>query len=673
MASPTKMLTRSPLKETDANMKQQNALQSSKKRLLEHTLLNEDIHYANNNNKNVHQLDQQHVNDQQQPSLKKRPKIERDRSIEGAVLVSKNAALKNIEPKVTPKELLEWQSNWKKIMKRDSKIYFDITEEVETTKVQKRALDKRQELLKRGFLSLGARITLFFDNSVTIVITRRSIDTIHLQNENDILKRAKKSYMKVWGYEKAIRFLSNLDVDLNDIMKLKTPTVATPTLSNLLQNEKLYGPNDRDPRTKRDDTHYFKYPHMYMYDLWQIWSPIITLEWKPQELSNKNELPYPILKIGSFGRCPFVGDRNCDETSYRRVVKRYNRDKANKRFAMKLRQLYQRHAEPYRITQEELIFIPHDCDDSKQSYERWQETKRLLTIEENDSANIEPENVYPVEKENSINSAAVLNETNVTNISESNNRVVPALSAAGNYNASLQINKNANPIASNKFVVYKGPPTPQLKRPVLASFTRQDTEDLFHDDLCSSKRQSRANYEIKASGVHQSNDVATSFGNGLGPTKASVMSKNIKTLSRLVVDRKLGTSKVRKSNSITNTHMNSLGSHNDDNRRTNESLVEITNTVFKDITSINQKETELNSKVNETALNTNSVNHIAKESSKLTAPIRPLKNSGYCENCRVKYASLDQHILSEKHMSFADNILNFEAIDSLIDILKFQF
>lgn len=49
-----------------------------------------------------------------------------------------------------------------------------------------------------------------------------------------------------------------------------------------------------------------------------------------------------------------------------------------------------------------------------------------------------------------------------------------------------------------------------------------------------------------------------------------------------------------------------------------------------------------------------------------------VKNSGYCENCRVKYESLEQHIVSEKHLSFAENDLNFEAIDSLIENLRFQ-
>ena len=43
--------------------------------------------------------------------------------------------------------------------------------------------------------------------------------------------------------------------------------------------------------------------------------------------------------------------------------------------------------------------------------------------------------------------------------------------------------------------------------------------------------------------------------------------------------------------------------------------------------------------------------------------------SGYCENCRVKYECLAHHINSEKHQHFAHDDINFEAIDSLIEKL----
>lgn len=644
MASPTKTVIRSPLKETDSNLRQPS-------------LSNNQLTMTNSLAKRTH--DKLESKDQASTDcIKKRPRVERGRSIEGAVLVSKTAALKNVEAKLSPKDLSDWQNNWRKILRRDSKIYFDTTEEIDDLRHNKRTIDKKRDLLKRGFLSLNAEITQFFDTSVTIVITARSTDNIHYYPEHDVLFRAKQNYMKVWNFEKATRFLTNLDVDLNNIMKNKTPTIATPTLSNLLQNEKLYGPTDRDPRTKRDDIHYFKYPHVYMYDLWQTWSPIIILEWKPQELIDLNNLPYPSLKIGSFGRCPFIGDRNCDELSYSRVIKRYRRDKVNKKYALKLRQLYLYGARPQFIDDSQYFIIPHRSMDSKKMYEKWQNTNKPVNVstsnehsaiqelQQNEQQTLSPKEpaqqkpkLHSYQLDNNVSNTGAVSGTSLVR-EQSNDQLTPSLVT--------------NTSQSLKGQVWKEPLTPKLKHPPLASFNRQETED-FLDDLCSTKKPSRVPFEIKASGVHQSNDVATSFGNGLGPTKASVMSKNIRTLNRLVVDRKLGTS---------------------NNKRVTNSNPNTSKTKSEQIKTVHGK----NEKKNNTSLNTHSIESTKSNQSinieKVKAPVtvaQEVKNSGYCENCRVKYESLNEHILSDKHMSFASNDTNFDAIDCLIEKLNFQF
>ncbi|CCD22709.1 protein serine/threonine kinase activating protein DBF4 NDAI_0A05540 [Naumovozyma dairenensis CBS 421] len=566
MVSPAKLICRSPLKETDANLKQTliappkipstNDIASTKKRSLE-------------------RLEQQELE-------RKRLKVERARSIEGAVQVNKAKVIKKVENKVTDEELAEWQKNWRKIMKRDSKIYFDPTDDVDISKVGRSKLLKKMELLKKAFCSLDAEITSFFDSTVTIVITRRSTDNLQILNEQDLLRRAKRNYMKVWGYDKAVRFLRNLDIDIDNLQSNKEALMATPTLSNLLHNEKLYGPSDRDPKTRRDDVHYFKYSHVYMYDSWQLWAPIVILEWKPQDLAKLDELPYPTLKMGTFGRCPFIGDRNCDELSYKRTIKRYNRDKINKKYALVLRQLYQHHAIPV-IEDKPLISLSHNSLDSKRLFEKWQ---RKLT----------------------------------TQISEP---------------------QEEKKLSNNKTNTWKEPSRtiPMLKHPAAVLLSRQETEE-FPDDLCSTKRQSRITYEIKASGVNQSNDAATSFGNGLGPTRATVMSKNLQTLNKLVVDRKLGTRKHAQNSTKTTPIVGTPLSNQVKNEKSMDELGTATGPVDK-VEPIPKKE--------------------------------PVRNSGYCENCKVKYDELEHHIVSEKHLAFAQNDLNFESIDCLIEKLQFQF
>lgn len=609
------MTARSPLKETDANLRQprlnlttedENAASANKKRALEKL-------------------------ESQQHLQRKKQRVERTRSIEGAVQVGRNAALKNVEHKVTPKELLEWQNNWRKIMRRESRIYFDTTDESKCSKILKNRLDKHRELLKKGFLSLGAQITQFFDSSVTIVITRRSVGNLKALPDTDVLGRASKNYMKIWGYEKATRFLKNLDVDWELLEKSKTTSLLEPTLSNLLQNEKLYGPTDRDPRTRRDDIHYFKFAHVYMYDLWQTWAPIIVLEWKPQDLADPKRVPYPVLKMGTFGRCPFIGDGSCDETSYRRVVRRLTRDKANKKYALRLRLLYQHHAMPS-LELQELMFIPHTCLDSNKCFDTWQKT--LATgreDEEEDGA--EDTKAETVWKDPTPAKAPLYRK--------------PLISGAANV------------------------------------LTRQETED-FPDDLCN-KKQSRVPQELKASGVNQSNDVATSFGNGLGPTKASVTNRNIKNLSRLVVDRRLGTKgptavSINKSPTTTASSNTNININNDTNTNTNydtNNNAAATSTAGVHGTGSHEASPAVQ---DNNTIEKNTEEESKQKKKKIeTVPPAPTarrdnaKSSGYCENCRVKYDHLEQHIVSEKHQAFAQNDWNFEMIDSLINKLKFQF
>lgn len=564
MASPTKQLTvRSPLKETDANQKggTSRAATNELKR------------------KSLDKLEHEH-------GKKKMKLAERSRSIEGAVLMNKQAALKKAEQhKVTPKDLLEWQHNWRKIMRRDTKMYFDTTDFPDTSTYTKQKLDRRKELLKRAFISLGAEITSFFDTDVTIVITRRTLKSSYSLPETDVLARAQKRYMKIWNYDKATRFLKNLDVDLETLEKSKN-AITTPTLSNLLQNEKIYGPSDRDPRARRDDIYYFKYPYVYLYDLWQTWAPLITMEWKPIDLSDSQNLPYPSIKQGSFGRCPFIGDCNCDETSARRIIKRYKRDKLNKKYALHLRLLYYRDSTPQELSESDAkpMMIPHDYYNSSKAY---QEAVGNDDVDDSLTAQFK---------------------------SKSETALIVASNKSKEFAPTQQILK---PPAKG---IWK---TPALNAQI--SLSRQETEE-FADDLC--KRKSRIPQEIKASGMNQSNDGATSFGNGLAPTKSSVLNKNMKSLNRLVIDKKTSTRALKPlETSVISASANAI-----DVQKKEESL---------------KKEKK--------------VVEAKKQEAKL--------GGGYCENCRVKYESLERHVRSEKHQSFAQDELNFEAIDSLIEKL----
>lgn len=512
------------------------------------------------------------------------------RSIEGAVLTSRQQTQRRAEQsKIIAKDLFDWQQNWRLIMRKDTRIYFD-------TALVDYKLEKRKELLKCGFSMLGARMKVFFDMDVTIVITSRKLDRYDNLPDTDVLYRAHKNgYMKIWNYDKATRFLGNLDVDLGLLEKQHrfgiqlsgTPLMMADsnssmlavhshqlnnaaTLSNLLENEKMYGPSDRDPRAKRDGLHYFKYPHVYLYDLWQTWAPLITVEWKPSELSDSQKLPYPTIIPGTFGRCPFVGDGNCDELSTRRITKRYKRDCLNEKYALKLRLIYQESAQPRLLSS-----IPQDEQPIMMNYSRQ----------------------YP--------------------------------NSMTKYMKVMQIDDSKS------------------KKPLpITLLTRQETtgeDTLANDDLC--KHKSGIPQEIKASGINLSIDTnlgSPLVGNGLAPIKASTLNKNLKSLNRMVVDRNFTQQTITPQKTINQSTATSI--------------------------AYGAKKTSSTREATLTPINIPTVTvHIPAPTKR---PLQGKLGGGYCENCRVKYDHLDQHIRTEKHHSFAQNSMNFEKIDYLIKILR---
>ncbi|SCU99766.1 LAMI_0G00672g1_1 [Lachancea mirantina] len=555
---------RAPLKETDTNAK-----------------------------RNVEAVKRKTVERLEQQQLKRAKTVETGqisrRNIEGAVQTNKQNDFKKAvaeQSKVTPRDLAEWQANWRKILRKDTKIYFDNTEVTEP----KHKFERRRDILRQGFSSLGATITSFFDTSVTVVITRRTIKDHESLPDTDVLVRAHRRYMKIWNYDKALRFLKNLDVDLEALET--SAQQAHPTLSNLLQNEKLYGPSDRDPRARRDDVHYFKYPHVYLYDLWQVWAPLITAEWRPHELSCSDKLPYPDLKPGTFGRCPFVGDGHCNEASSKRIIKRYRRDKYNEEYALHLRLIYQESAQPRQVStvkESEILLLPHNHPNSKKCYHH---ILGQLNLEEGKA----DESIEPLGQK-----------------------------------------QEASPSNSFASTSLKPPFKTAWKTPALANINiaptlmRQETEELA-DDLC--RKKSRIPQEIKASGVTQSNEGSASVGNGLGPTKASVTNKSMKSLNRLVVDKKLQPSKPTATT-------------------TRESVPMTVSPAVLNADETNDAPKDEKSKEKKTV--------VKRQDARM--------GSGYCENCRVKYESLSQHVKSEKHLHFAQDDVNFEAIDSLIEKL----
>ncbi|KAK9477336.1 Dfp1/Him1, central region-domain-containing protein [Lipomyces japonicus] len=199
-----------------------------------------------------------------------------------------------------------WQRQWKKVL-ATSRFYFD--------GIDIPGIDK----YKRVLVSYGAKIVMFFSSDVTHVITNKPL---HLEySAQDIIGHARQKSMKLWSYEKFVRFLSHLAEDPTTLTK-RTATngghinqsETSNNLSRLLREEKANGPLDSDPRAIRDDMHYFKGPYVYVRDITSVYRPVMVREYAKVVHAADGE--WPQFRASGHGKCPFVIDNN-----YRNVPK----------------------------------------------------------------------------------------------------------------------------------------------------------------------------------------------------------------------------------------------------------------------------------------------------------------------------------------------------------------
>lgn len=89
-----------------------------------------------------------------------------------------------------------------------------------------------------------------------------------------------------------------------------------PNLLQLLHNERLNGPSDRDPTAVNRELCYFKGPYIYIWDMDEKQKPIMVREYS--KVANKADGEWPQFRSVGNGRCPFVEDHDAAEKEYRR-------------------------------------------------------------------------------------------------------------------------------------------------------------------------------------------------------------------------------------------------------------------------------------------------------------------------------------------------------------------
>jgi regulatory subunit for Cdc7p protein kinase len=154
----------------------------------------------------------------------------------------------------------------------------------------------------------------------------------------DVLYRARELDMKIWTLEKFQRMMTvYFDSDSGYALhghNTRSNSVGVSTiprsnreadLSQLLRNERINGPSDRDPTVASKEMNIFKGPFIYIHDIDEKQRPIMVREYA--KVSHKEEGDWPQFRSVANGKCPFVEevDKNQREAEKEKELIRIQR------------------------------------------------------------------------------------------------------------------------------------------------------------------------------------------------------------------------------------------------------------------------------------------------------------------------------------------------------------
>lgn len=180
-----------------------------------------------------------------------------------------------------------------------------------------------------------ARRKLLFEFRQAPLPTQPQDDPIKrskVPRNNDVLYKAREMGKKIWPLEKFQNMLSVLlesEVQQAGHGARTTNTrsqynitrgAQEPNLLQLLHNERINGPSDRDPTAVNRELTYFKGPYIYVWDMDEKQKPIMVRDYP--KVVNKADGEWPQFRSVGNGRCPFVEELDLPERSYRKQRER---------------------------------------------------------------------------------------------------------------------------------------------------------------------------------------------------------------------------------------------------------------------------------------------------------------------------------------------------------------
>ncbi|KAG4437642.1 hypothetical protein IFR05_006853 [Cadophora sp. M221] len=132
----------------------------------------------------------------------------------------------------------------------------------------------------------------------------------------DVLYRARELGMKIWALEKLQRMMTAMfdaetgqanhghNTRSNSVSTTLPRTAREADLSQLLRNERINGPSDRDPTVATKEITLFKGPFIYIHDIDEKQRPIMVREYA--KVAHKEDGDWPQFRSVANGKCPFV-------------------------------------------------------------------------------------------------------------------------------------------------------------------------------------------------------------------------------------------------------------------------------------------------------------------------------------------------------------------------------
>jgi regulatory subunit for Cdc7p protein kinase len=151
---------------------------------------------------------------------------------------------------------------------------------------------------------------------------RLETDARRDQNNADVLHRARQMGMKIWALEKLQRMITTINdgdstVSHGSFTRSNNGGASARTrdtnLSQVLQNERLNGPLNRDPSVSMKDLLTFKGPFIYIHDMDEKTRPVMVREYP--KVARRQDGVWPQFRSAPLGKCPFLDEQPSKKAS----------------------------------------------------------------------------------------------------------------------------------------------------------------------------------------------------------------------------------------------------------------------------------------------------------------------------------------------------------------------